>query len=218
MSGVRLVGRLSPESWNSGDRKSEPRPSPSELIFLRSVKNDKICDPRWQLAQKPMAVPDHLNSCRLKSNGWINDRTYISIPLDLNPHPPRDTTCRFDEICRFCIHGRAFNLLESLFWMGPLDGGLSAYIGNYPLAFVGYCPPGPTKRRSHFRNYLRGKFGRRLSLSSFLLYTAVYILCGYLRNSADGSRATTEAADKVYRWKKGETLNSASTNISENRG
>src|SRR5215831_8091702 len=134
MSGTRLVRRLSLGSLNSGDPKSEPRHSPSELFFLRSVKNDKICHARWQIAQKPMAIPHHLNSCRINFNGWINDRTYISIPLDLNPHPPRDTTCRFDEICRFCIHRRAFNLLESLFWMGPLDGGLSAYIGNYPLA------------------------------------------------------------------------------------
>jgi hypothetical protein len=43
--GPELVRRLSPESWNSGNRKSEPRPSPSELFFLKErQKNDKIYD------------------------------------------------------------------------------------------------------------------------------------------------------------------------------
>lgn len=84
--------------------------------------------------------------------------------------------------------------MESLFWMGRLDGGLSAYIGNYPLAFVGSFPRGPTKRRCHFRSHLRDKCDRRLSLFSFFLYTADYILFGDLRASGGGSRAITETS------------------------
>src|SRR5260370_26763567 len=55
-------------------------------------------------------------------------------------------------------------------------------------------------------------------LSFRFFYIPPFLFFGYLRNSADGSRATTETADNVYRWKKGETMNSASTNMSENRG
>src|SRR5258708_33393779 len=78
--------------------------------------------------------------------------------------------------------------------MGRLDGGLSAYIGNYPLAFVGSFPRGPAKRRCHFRSHLRDKCDRRLSLFSFFLYTAGYILFGDLRTSGGGSRAITETS------------------------
>src|SRR5215831_7564626 len=45
MSGTRFVRRLSPESWNSGDRRSEPRPSRSELYFLRRSKMTKSVMP-----------------------------------------------------------------------------------------------------------------------------------------------------------------------------
>jgi len=85
--------------------------------------------------------------------------------------------------------------------MGPLDGGFSDDIGNYPLAFGGSCPSCPATRGRHYWSHLRELLNRRLSLFSLLLYSAASILFGYLLNSADGNRATIEAADKVYRLK-----------------
>ena len=91
--------------------------------------------------------------------------------------------------------------------MGPLNQRSSAHIGNYPLAFVGSCPSCPTTPKRHYWNHLRELLGRRVSLSSFFLFTAVSIFFGYLRDSADCSHAPTEAADNVYRWQNGETIN-----------
>src|SRR5499427_6898104 len=79
--------------------------------------------------------------------------------------------------------------------MGPLNRCSSAHIGNYPLAFVGPCPFCPTTPRRHCGNHLRELLGRRLSLFSFFLFTAISTIFGYLRNSAHGNRATTETAD-----------------------
>src|SRR5262249_4769463 len=81
--------------------------------------------------------------------------------------------------------------------MGPLNRRSSALIGNYPLAFVGPCPFCPTTPRRHYGNHLRDLLGRRLSLFSFFLFTAVSTIFGYLPNSAHGNRATTETADNT---------------------
>ena len=68
------------------------RPSPSELFFFKGVvSNDKICDARWQIAQKPMAIPHHLNSRWLDSNGWLDDRPYVSLPVDVDEGLTRNT-------------------------------------------------------------------------------------------------------------------------------
>jgi len=169
------------------------------LCLVRSAKNGGIFDVRKQIRQQTITrlsrLTSRIDSPQLYSGCFINGRTYIGIPLDLDPRPPRNTTRRFDEICRLRIPGRAFNLLESLFWMGPLDQYSSAHIGNYPLAFVGSCPSCPKTPRRHYWNHLRELPDRRLSLFSFFLFTAVSIFFGYLRNSADGSYATTETLE-----------------------
>src|SRR5260370_41222319 len=100
--------------------------------------------------------------------------------------------------------------------MGPLDGGFSDDIGNYPLVFGGSFPSCPATRGRHYWSHLRELLNRRLSISSLFLYSAVSLLFGYLRISADGSRATTGTANNVCRWKNGETINSASGKMSEN--
>jgi hypothetical protein len=40
-----------------------------------------------------------LSSILVNSGCFINGRTYIGIPLDLDPRAPINTTRRFDEFC-----------------------------------------------------------------------------------------------------------------------